>query len=165
MTVVSSHTDPEALTLTFVAEFDASVERVWQLWEDPRQLERWWGPPTWPATFDRHDFIPGGKSSYYMTGPDGETARGWWVTTAIHSPAWLEFDDGFADDSGEPTGDLGVTHAVVTLEQVGTQTRMTILSTFESADQLQKMLEMGMEEGMREAMGQIDNLLAENVRA
>ena len=165
MTVVSSHTDPEALTLTFVAEFDASVERVWQLWEDPRQLERWWGPPIWPATFDRHDFVPGGESRYYMTGPDGERARGWWVTTAIHSPERLEFDDGFADDNGEPTGDLGATHAVVTLEQFDARTRMTIFSTFESADQLQKMMEMGMEEGMREALGQIDSLLAEQVRA
>ncbi|TFB76722.1 SRPBCC domain-containing protein [Cryobacterium glaciale] len=164
MTVVSSQTDPEALTLTFVAEFNANVERVWQIWEDPRQLERWWGPPTWPATFDRHDFVPGGRSSYYMTGPDGEKARGWWVTTAIRSPEHLEFDDGFADDDGEPTGDLGVTHAVVTLEQVEARTRMTIFSTFESADQLQQMMEMGMEEGMREAMGQIDRLLAE-VRA
>jgi|GEM_PF-6910007 len=41
MTVISSHTDADALTLTFVADFDASAERVWQLWEDPRQLERW----------------------------------------------------------------------------------------------------------------------------
>lgn len=164
MTVVSSHTDPETLTLTFVAEFDASVERVWQLWEDPRQLERWWGPPTWPATFDRHDFVPGGQSSYYMTGPDGEKARGWWVTTAIHSPSRLEFDDGFADDNGEPVAEMGVTRAVVTLEQNEGRTRMTTTSSFESTDQLEKMMEMGMEEGMREAMGQIDNLLAE-VRA
>jgi uncharacterized protein YndB with AHSA1/START domain len=84
MTVVSTQTDTEALTLTFVAEFDASVERVWQMWQDPRQLERWWGPPTWPATFDRHDFVQGGRSSYYMTGPEGEKARGWWVTTSSH---------------------------------------------------------------------------------
>ena len=38
MTIISSHKDPEALTLTFVAEFDASVDRVWQIWKDPRQL-------------------------------------------------------------------------------------------------------------------------------
>ena len=37
-----------------------------------------------------------------MTGPDGEKARGWWQITAIDAPTRLEFDDGFADDSGEP---------------------------------------------------------------
>ena len=60
MTVVSSVKNLEALSLTVVAEFDAGVERVWQIWEDPRQLERWWGPPTWPATFEKHDFVRGG---------------------------------------------------------------------------------------------------------
>lgn len=164
MTVVSSHTDPEALTLTFVAEFDASVERVWQVWEDPRLLERWWGPPTWPATFDRHEFVPGGRSNYYMTGPDGEKARGWWVITSIEPPRRLEFDDGFADENGEPVGDMGATHGVVTLEASEVGTRMTAVTTFESVEQLEKMLAMGMEEGMREALGQIDALLAE-VRA
>lgn len=76
MTVVSVTKDVDALTLTFVAEFAASVERVWQVWEDPRKLERWWGPPTWPATFERHDFVVGGRSRYHMTGPEGEKSRG-----------------------------------------------------------------------------------------
>jgi uncharacterized protein YndB with AHSA1/START domain len=160
MTVISSATDTEALNLTFVADFDASVERVWQVWEDPRQLERWWGPPTWPATFTRHDFIPGGKSAYYMTGPDGEKARGWWVTADIHAPDRLSFDDGFADENGDPVAEMGITRAVVTLEQVDGRTRMTTTSSLESTEQLEKMMEMGMEEGMREAMGPIDSLLA-----
>lgn len=164
MTVVSTHKDPQALTLTFVAEFDASVERVWQVWEDPRLLERWWGPPTWPATFDRHEFVPGGRSNYYMTGPAGEKSRGWWVITSIERPRRLEFDDGFADENGEPVGDMGATHGVVTLEPSEAGTRMTAVTTFESLDQLEKMSAMGMEEGMREALGQIDALLAE-VRA
>jgi len=51
MTVVDSVKDIENLTMTITAEFDAPVERVWRIWADPRRLERWWGPPTWPATF------------------------------------------------------------------------------------------------------------------
>jgi uncharacterized protein YndB with AHSA1/START domain len=165
MTVISSHSDPEALTLTFVAEFDAQVERVWQVWEDPRQLERWWGPPTWPATFDRHDFVPGGRSSYYMTGPEGEKARGWWVTTAIEAPHRLEFDDGFSDENDEPVADMGAAHAVVTIRRDGDRTRMTTVTTFANLEQMKQMIGMGMEEGMREAMGQIDALLVAEVRA
>jgi len=161
MTVLSTHKDPEALTLTIVAEFDAPADRVWQLWEDPRQLERWWGPPTWPAAFPRHDFTPGGSSSYYMTGPDGTQAWGWWRIVDLDKPRRIEFQDGFADDTGEPTGDLGATRGVVTFEETEGRTRMTAVTTFESADQLQQMLQMGMEEGMREAMGQIDGILAE----
>ena len=49
------------------------IARVWALWADPRKLERWWGPPTFPATVLEHDLRPGGKVSYYMTSPEGES--------------------------------------------------------------------------------------------
>ncbi len=161
MTVISSTKNPEALSLTLVAEFDADVKRVWQIWEDPRQLERWWGPPSYPATFEQFDFQPGGTAAYYMTGPDGDKPRGWWRFTSVEAPDRLEFDDGFADDNGEPVAEIGAGHAVVTLEDLGGRTRMTVQSTFESEEQMATMLQMGMEEGMNEAMGQIDAILAE----
>jgi uncharacterized protein YndB with AHSA1/START domain len=159
MTVVSTTKDVENLTLTIVNEFAAPVERVWQIWEDPRQLERWWGPPTWPATFDSHDFVVGGTSAYHMTGPDGEKSRGWWQSTAIDSPHRFEFDDGFADAEGNHVESMGAVHCVVTLAETDDTTRMTVVTRFADADQLEKMMQMGMEEGMRLAAGQIDALL------
>ena len=161
MTVISSQKNAEALSFTVVAEFDAGVERVWQVWEDPRKLERWWGPPTWPATFDSHDFVSGGKASYYMTGPEGEKSRGWWRFTAIEAPHRLEFDDGFADENGDPVPAMGTSHAVMELEAIDNRTRMTMVSTFDSAEALEKVLAMGMEEGMKQALAQIDAILAE----
>ena len=162
MTVISSHKDTEALTLTIVAEYDAVPERVWRVWEDPRKLERWWGPPTWPATFEEHDFEVGGRSSYFMTGPDGTKARGWWQITAIDGPNRLEFDDGFADDKGDPSTEIPAIRCAVTLEPNGGGTRMTTVSSFTSLEHLEKMIEMGMEEGMKLAEGQIDAILAED---
>jgi uncharacterized protein YndB with AHSA1/START domain len=164
VTVVSSVKDIRALTLTFVAEFNASVERVWRIWEDPRQLERWWGPPTWPASFEQHDFVVGGQSRYYMTGPEGQKSHGWWTITAIEAPHRLEFADGFAGDDGEPLESMGSIQAVVTLDALGSRTRMTTITTFANAEQLERMLAMGMEEGMRLAMGQIDELLGDVAR-
>ncbi|GII23687.1 SRPBCC family protein [Planosporangium mesophilum] len=161
MTVVSSQKDVQALTFTLVAEFDAGVERVWQVWEDPRQLERWWGPPTWPATFDRHDFVVGGGSRYHMTGPEGEKARGWWTITAIEAPRRLEFDDGFSGEDGEPLTTMEPMRMVVTLEATGGGTRMTTVTTFADTEQMERVLAMGMEEGLRLAMGQIDGVLAD----
>ena len=160
MTVVSSVTDREALTLTFVADLEASPDRVWQTWEDARQLERWWGPPTWPATFSRHDFVPGGRSTYFMTGPDGDSVYGFWGIHALQRPTLLEFEDGFADESGQPSGDIGSTRTHVTLQESGGGTRLTLVSTFTSPEQLDVMFEMGMEEGMREALAQLDPILA-----
>nr|MDT0656420.1 SRPBCC domain-containing protein [Micromonospora sp. DSM 115978] len=159
MPVVSRERDNQALTFTFVAEFDAKPDRVWQVWQDPRQLERWWGPPGWPATFDRHEFEVGGQVRYHMTGPDGEKAPGWWTITAIDPPHRLEFDDGFSGEDGEPLDPKDVTHAVVTLEEIESGTRMTMVSTFASLEQLESMAAMGMEEGLRQAIGQLDALL------
>jgi uncharacterized protein YndB with AHSA1/START domain len=160
MPVIDVHQDPEALTLTFVAEFDAGVEQVWRVWEDPRLLERWWGPPGWPARFEEHELAADGRCRYVMTGPEGEKARGWWKVIGVEPPRRLEFEDGFADEDGEPDLSMGATRAVVVLEPVGDATRMTTVSSFESAEQLEQMSAMGMEEGMRQAMGQIDELLA-----
>jgi len=164
MTVISQNTDTQALTLTFVAEFNADVERVWQIWEDPRQLESWWGPPDWPATFHQYDFAVGALAKYYMTGPDGDRPRGWWRITAIDAPNRFEFDDGFSDENDEPDSTVGPGHAVVTLERAGSGTRMTITTQFTSEEQLTQMIQMGMEEGMNQALGQIDALLLESVR-
>ena len=125
MTVISSTKDPAALTLTVVAEFDVAPGRVWEVWEDPRKLERWWGPPTFPATFTRHDFVVGGESRYYMTGPAGETPQGWWRMDAIDKPHRLEFANGLAGDDGEPAPGVEPMPGYVTFEAVDGGTRMT----------------------------------------
>jgi len=160
MTVISTTKDPDTLTLTLVAEFDASPDRVWEVWEDPRKLERWWGPPTFPATFTRHEFIVGGQSRYLMTGPAGETPRGWWRIDAIDKPRTLEFANGLAGDDGEPMPGVEPMSGHVTFEAVDGGTRMIAVTRFTDVDQMQTMLGMGMEKGMTQAIAQIDALLS-----
>lgn len=162
MTVISSVRDAESRTLTITAEFDAARDRVWQLWADPRQLERWWGPPTYPATVKEHDLTPGGTVTYFMTGPEGDRHGGFWRILAVDAPASLEFDDGFADESGAPNDKMPVTRIEVTLTAPdgGEGTVMTIASRFSSAEAMEQLISMGMEEGMKEALGQTDAILA-----
>lgn len=160
MTVVSIEQDKEGLNFTIVAEFSAPPARVWQIWSDPRQLEHWWGPPTWPATFERHELTPGGSSSYYMTGPEGEKPRGWWKVRSVDEPRSLEFDDGFSTNDGAPDPNMPTIRIRVELDEHGAGTRMTIRSSFETLEQMQQLVDMGMVEGMSAAMGQIDDVLA-----
>ena len=159
MTVVGTTQDPENLTLTLVADLAAPPARVWQVWVDPRQIERWWGPPGWPATFVEHDVAVGGSSRYFMTGPAGEKAHGWWRITALDEPRSLEFEDGFGDDTGRPSADMPVTRARVDLEETASGTRMTIRSRFATLQQMEQVLEMGAEEGLASAVAQIDEVL------
>ncbi len=163
MTVTAVRKDPAALTMTVDAEFDAPAERVWQLWADPRQLERWWGPPTYPATFTRHDLAPGSRVEYHMTGPEGDQPRGWWEITEVDPPRRLAFRDGFANDDGSTNTDIPSNTVLVTIEEAGGQrTRMTIESIFADTSTMELQLAMGMEEGLKGAVGQIDAILAED---
>jgi uncharacterized protein YndB with AHSA1/START domain len=161
MTVTNVQKDLEALTMTVTAEFDAPVERVWRLWDDPRQLEQWWGPPTYPATVVDHDLTADGGVSYYMTGPEGDQHRGWWRVVAVDAPNSLEFEDGFADSTGTPDTSMPTTIIRVSLDaRAAGGTTMVIESKYPALEAMQKMLEMGMEEGLKSAMGQMDGLLA-----
>jgi len=164
MTVTTVHKDPAALTMTLTAEFEATPERVWQLWADPRQLERWWGPPAYPATFTKHDLAPGSHVEYYMTTPEGETPRGYWDIVEAEPPRYLNIRDGFANEDGTNNDEMpgpGVMN--VTIAPVGDgRTRMTIESIFPDAATMEQLLAMGQEEGMKEAVGQIDAILAED---
>jgi uncharacterized protein YndB with AHSA1/START domain len=163
MSTVAITKDLAACTLTVATTLDATVERVWRLWSDPRQLERWWGPDPYPATVVDHDLRPGGHVSYYMTGPEGDQHKGYWNIVEVDPPTRLVFEDGFADDAGVPNDDLPTSRGEVTIEPLdGTRTRMTIHSTFDSTADLEQVLAMGMEEGIRQAVSQIDGLLAED---
>jgi len=163
MTVTAIRKDPDALTMTIDAEFDASPERVWQLWADPRQLERWWGPPTYPATFTSHDLAPGSRVEYHMTGPEGDQPKGYWDVVEADAPHRLVVRDGFANDDGTPNDDMPRGEMRVTIEAVdGGRTQMSIVSIFPTAEAMEQLLAMGQEEGLREAVGQIDAILAED---
>jgi uncharacterized protein YndB with AHSA1/START domain len=158
MTVTSVDKDAESLTMTITAQFDAPATRVWQVWEDPRQLELWWGPPTYPATVVGHDLSPGGSVTYFMTGPEGDTHHGWWRVSAVEAPRYLEFIDGFADADGNPNPDMPVVTTRVSLHEESDGTRMQVTTIFPTAQAMEQLIAMGMEEGMIAAMGQIDGL-------
>jgi uncharacterized protein YndB with AHSA1/START domain len=149
--------------MTITSEFAAPIERVWRMWDDPRQLERWWGPPTYPATFVEHDLTAGGTVTYFMTGPEGDTPRGWWRVTSVDAPRRLELIDGFADDAGDPNPDMPTVTMRVTLQEDAGVTTMSIETVFPSLEVMEQMASMGMEEGITAAVGQIDDLLRADV--
>jgi uncharacterized protein YndB with AHSA1/START domain len=160
MPVIDVAKDIDNRTLTITAEFAAPVQRVWDLYADPRQLERVWGPPTHPATFVDHALTVGSRCTYYMTGPDGERFAGWWLITAVDQPSSFEFDDGFADADFNPAPGMPVSHNVYTFAEADGTTHATFRSSYDTAEALQQVIEMGIEEGATLAINQIDGFLA-----
>ncbi len=161
MPITSVEKDLDALTMTVVADFAATRERLWEAYTDPRQIEKFWGPVEWPATFTRHDVFVGGRSAYTMTGPDGERSAGFWEFLAVDDGKFFEVRDGFADEDGEENPAMPSMRMTFSFEDTSDGSRLVTTTRFGSLDQLEQLLGMGMEEGMTSAMGQIDRVLAD----
>ena len=152
-------TDPQALTMTVTAELDVPVERAWQLWADPRQFERWWAPPSFPMTVKEHDLVPGGRISFFMTGPDGDRRAAMWEVLAVDPPTRLELKDAIVDDNGTPI-DEGPASVVVTFTaRAGGGTTMATELAFPSLEAVEQATQqMGMADGMKITFAQIEGV-------
>lgn len=165
MPITSINSDKNALTLTVVGDYPVPVERLWQAYTDPRQLEKFWGPEEWPATFTEHDVRVGGRSAYHMTGPDGSQSRGYWRFLAVEPGRRFEVEDGFAQESGQPNEQMPSMRMDFSFEPTATGSRFTGVTTFPSLEAMEQLVQMGMIEGMKSAMGQLDAVLAEMSQA
>lgn len=162
MTVTNVTKNLDALTVTFACEFAATVEQVWRMWADPLLLERWWGPPSYPATVTDHDITPGGLVRYDMTGPDGHTYPGGFRFSTVKPFSLLEFEDYFEGEDGKPDPDMPVSATRVEITpRSDTTTQMVLISRTPSREAMDQLVEMGAVEGMSGALGQIDDLLPE----
>ncbi len=161
MPVTEITKDLDARSLVVTAEFAAPLERVWQVYADPRQLERVWGPPGFPSTVVEHSLVPGGRMHYYMTSPEGERFYGGWRVLEVEVLSRFTFEDFFADESFAPAPGMPVAAAEFAFEPTATGTRARFTTTYETTEALQQVLDMGMEEGITLATNQIDALLAE----
>jgi uncharacterized protein YndB with AHSA1/START domain len=161
MPLTNVASDPAARTVTLTGEFDAPVERAWQLYADPRQLEQWWNPPGYPLTITDHDLSVGGLLRAHVSAPDGQKVQAYWRIISVDPPRGMEWEDGFLDDQGEPNPAIPPTTMRLTLaERLGGGTLMTIVVGFLSAADMQAYLDMDIEEQMRVTFGQADVLLS-----
>ena len=159
MPITSVTSDAEALTLTVIGDYPVPVERLWEAYADPRQLEKFWGPETWPATFTRHDMARGGRSQYYMTGPDGSKSHGWWRFVKVERGRLIEVEDGFSHEDGRPNAAMPTMRIVFSFTQTHNGSRFTSVTYFPSVEAMEQLVKMGMIEGMKSAVGQLDDVL------
>jgi uncharacterized protein YndB with AHSA1/START domain len=160
MSITSVDTDYDSLTITLIADFDNPIDQVWELWSDPRKLERWWGPPGYPATVEKHALTPGGEVTYFLTGPEGHPSWGMWRVTSVELPTSLQFTDAFADSDGAPLEDSPVSEISVRLLEHEGRTRMEMRMTFETREDMDRIVDMGTVEELKQGVSQMDGLLA-----
>lgn len=164
MSVVDVQKNLDVAQLTLVAELDAPVTTAWNLYANQQFVEKWWGPPRYPATFTNHDLTPGATVNYFMTGPDGEKYHGLWQVQEVTPEREIHFTDRFADAHGQVDDALPASDVVVTFEALdGNRSRITTVTTMTSREDLEEVLKMGAEEGTVQAMNQMDALIEQSV--
>lgn len=143
-----------------VREFDAPVEVVWKAWTDPKILDKWWAPKPWKANTKSMDFRPGGLWQYTMEGPDGEREYCRIEYQSIVPNKFYSGKDAFCDENWNIARDMPSTVWKVEFAKSEDGTRVNVEMTFGSQADLEKIVEMGFEQGFAAAHNNLDELLA-----
>lgn len=140
--------------------FDAPKDLVYSMFSNPEHLAKWWGPETWPATIVAFDFKPGGVWHYYMQGPEGEKSWGKATFQEIDEPNHISFTDVFSNENGDADESAPQGKVTIDFEDVDGKTLITSVGEYESAEQVEELVKMGMIEGVTDTWNQLDKLLA-----
>lgn len=151
--------DLPAKKVVITRHFNAPVDQVWKAWTESSLLDQWWAPKPWKAKTKRMEFREGGTWLYAMEGPDGATA---WCRVdyqEIVPQQSFSAQDSFCDEEGNPTQEFPSMHWVNEFMPVNEGTKVKVTISFASEADLEKIIEMGFEEGFTAAHGNLDELL------
>jgi uncharacterized protein YndB with AHSA1/START domain len=148
-----------AKTITVTKEIDAPVDQVWRAWTTAEQLDKWWGPQPWKAVTKKMEFKEGGSWIYKMQGPNGEEQWDKVNFTNINAPNGFSATDLFTDEKGNRNSDMPSTRWKNSFTKSGDGTKIESVLSFDSKEDLDKILKTGFEEGFSKGLDQLDDLL------
>jgi uncharacterized protein YndB with AHSA1/START domain len=137
---------------------------VWNSWTRSEVLDRWWAPKPWKAETKKFEFRPGGTWQYAMVGPNNEKHWGRFDYTKIDPAKSFDGTDAFADENGVKSGDMPETNWHVEFNKAGTGTEVVVEVTATKPGALEKMIEMGFEEGFKAGLDNLEEYLERNER-
>jgi uncharacterized protein YndB with AHSA1/START domain len=146
--------------LFVVRDFEAPIDLVWKAWTDSKILDKWWAPKPWQARTQSMDFREGGSWLYSMVGPEGEQSFCRCDYFTIIPEQQFSGDDMFCDEKGNKNTEFPIMHWKVEFFEAEGGTRVQVEITFDSIEDLEKIVEMGFKEGFTAAHGNLDELLA-----
>ena len=140
-------------------EFEAPIEKVWQAYTDSELLNQWWGPSPWRAATKRMNFKVGGYWLYAMVSPEDQKHWGRMNYIAIDHQKSFELEDGFCDEEGNINPDLPMSRGKVSFTKIPNGTRVEFKMTYATEADVQKIVEMGFEQGITMCIEQLVELL------
>src|SRR5688572_2037912 len=145
--------------LIMTRQFNAPRKLVFETYTDCKHLKHWWGPREWPLSYCKMDFRVGGTWHFCMKGPDGTESWGKALYKEIKAPEKIYYEDYFSDKDGNLNKEMPSTMLKFDFEEAGGKTIVKGTAKYASEADLQKVLDMGMIEGMAETLDRLEEYL------
>lgn len=146
-------------TVNVEREFSANLDLVWDAWTKPEILDQWWAPKPYKTVTKSMDFREGGMWLYYMISPENE--KHWCKNDyqKIQPKKSYTGLDAFCDENGIVNKDMPRTQWTNTFTESNNKTLVSIVATYESLDDLEKVIQMGFKEGFTMALKNLDQYI------
>ncbi|MCG7755604.1 MAG: glyoxalase superfamily protein [Nitrosomonas sp.] len=145
--------------ITVERVFVAPKNRVWKAWTDITWLDKWWAPKPWIAITKSFDFSEGGHWHYCMSGPEGEKIWVWMEFESIEPENSFTAQDIFCDDKGKLNEEMPKMHWKYEFRDNGEATTVHVTITFNTIDDMEKIIAMCFEAGFSLALSNLDEVL------
>jgi uncharacterized protein YndB with AHSA1/START domain len=151
--------DKENNTLTIVRDFNAERQLVWNCYTKQELLDQWFSPKPLITRTKSMDFRNGGHWHYAMIEPERTE---YWGYTSFHDINPIDYYhtfDAFCDSDGTINQELPTANWKVTFIDQGENTMVTTVVTYNSLNDLETVINMGMKDGMLSTLEKLDELL------
>lgn len=150
---------PSDTEIAFTRAFGAPRDRVWAMWTQAKHLTHWWGPEGWTLPVCELDFRVGGRWFYCMQGPEIRSC-GLATYHDIDAPARIVYTDAFADDNGDLLEAMPSGQTALTFDEGGGVTTVRGVTRYDSQEQRDAILEMGVKEGLDQTLNRLEAYLS-----
>jgi uncharacterized protein YndB with AHSA1/START domain len=150
--------DKEAKMVYITREFDADQSLVWDAFTKAEILDQWVAPAPWTSKTKHMNFEVGGRRFYAMVSPDGQERWAIQQYKSITPKSHFNMFNAFADEHENPQ--LPGSEWDYKFSEANGKTTVNITIYNESAERMEKMIEMGFTEGYKASMKNLEALLA-----
>lgn len=149
----------EQNTITVRREFLASQQLVWDCYTKQELLDQWFAPKPLTTKTKSMDFSEGGHWHYAMVEPNGTEYWGWTTFIEIKPIDYYTSTDAFTNEAGEINTDLPQAKWIVSFTTKGENAVVETIITYNSLEDLEVVIQMGMEDGLTSTLERLDELL------
>ncbi|MCC9019602.1 SRPBCC family protein [Flavobacterium lipolyticum] len=149
--------DKATKTVIINREFNAELPLVWDAFTKPELLDQWVAPKPWSSKTKHMTFEVGGRRFYAMVSPEGFERWAVQEYTSITPKTNFKMFNAFADQN--ENRELPGSNWDHSFSEQNGITKVSITIFNESLERLEKMIEMGFEQGFKMSIDNLEQLL------